>query len=96
MGLSWLEEEEGIEELRESVRASTMGELSLGEEEGPKMRRSLSSDGVIGRVISSFSGNGQSWGGSDGGFHLGLRYVSSGSFSIWVCRKTASEMIGIP
>ena len=35
------------------------------------MRRSLNSEGVNGRVISSFSGSVQSWGGgSGGGGHL--------------------------
>ena len=35
-----------------------MGEVSCGDDEGPKIRRSLNSVGVIGRVISSFSGSG--------------------------------------
>lgn len=75
---------EGLGELRESVKASTMGDGSPGEaEEGPKIRRSLSSDGVRGRgkEISLSSGRGQS---SEGGLFLGLRYGSRGSFSIWV------------
>lgn len=78
------EEEEGRGELRERVRASTMGEESWGEEEGPKIRRSFSSDGVNGIVISSCSGRGKSCGGGGMGlgFLLGLRYGSRGSDSI--------------
>lgn len=71
--------------MRENVKASTRGDGSLGEEEdGPKIRRSLSSEGVRGRgkEISSSSGRGQSSGGGCGVLFLGLRYGSKGSFSI--------------
>lgn len=66
--------------MRDRVRASTRLEAeedSPSWEEGPKMRRSLSSDGVngrAGRVISVSSGRGQSGdsGGGDGLGRLGL------------------------
>lgn len=80
------EEEEGesLGELKERVKASTRGEESVGEdEEGPKMRRSLREEGVIGTEISSFSGRES----SDGGFILKLKYGGNrGSFSISVCK----------
>lgn len=59
-----MDEEEGLGEPRERVKASTIGEASCGEEEkGPKMRRSLSSEGVKGIEISLFSGSGANNGG---------------------------------
>lgn len=62
-----MEEEEGLGELRERVKASTKGEVSCGEEEkGPKMRRSLSSEGVKGIEISLFSGSGTNTGAGAG------------------------------
>lgn len=76
---------EDLGELRESVKASMRGEGSLGEaEDGPKIRRSLSSPGVIGRgkEISSSSGRGKRGGGGGGVLFTGLRYGSRGSFSI--------------
>ena len=82
-----LEEDEGFGELRESVKASAIWEVSLGDWRGPKMRRSLSSDGVKdrGKDISLSSGKEQSRGGNWGGiFFLRLWYGSNGSFSIWV------------
>lgn len=77
------EQEESLGEIRERFKASTKGEASCREEEaGPKMRRSLSVEGVRGREISSCSGSGARTGGGRG-FFLGLRYGSRGSFSIW-------------
>lgn len=79
---------EDLGELRERVKASRRGEGSLGEaDDGPKIRRSLSSEGVRGRgkEISSSSGRGKRGGGGCGGcgvLFLGLRYGSRGSFSI--------------
>ena len=90
-----LEEEEVEEsrgELRERFKASSSGEESIGEEEedeGPKMRRSLSSEGVRGIEISLFSGSGANTG---DGLILGLRYEGSrGSFSIGKLRMFFSE-----
>lgn len=88
-----MEEEEGLGELRERVKASTKGEESCWEDEGPKMRRSLSSEGVRGTEISSCSGSGASTGGG-GGFLLGLEYGSRGSFSI--CWSAETELPGNP
>lgn len=64
MGSNNEEEEGGLEvlgELRDRVRASTRGDESRGEEAaaGPKMIRSLNSEGVKGTGISSCSGSGQ-------------------------------------
>lgn len=69
------EEEEDFGEFRESVKASAKGE-GWSIEEGPKMRRSLNSEGVMGITTSSFSGNGQRCGVNDNGdgFFLGLKY----------------------
>lgn len=79
---SWREDEaEGLGEARDSVKASNAEEASWGEDEGPKIRRSLNSVGVIGRIISSFSGSGYNWG-RQGGFPLGLIYGRRGSFSM--------------
>lgn len=87
------EEEESRGELRERFKASSSGEESIGEEEeedeGPKMRRSLSSEGVRGIEISLFSGSGANTG---DGLILGLRYEGSrGSFSIGKLRMFFSE-----
>lgn len=90
------EEGEGLGELRERVKASTIGEDSCGEDEGPKMRRSLSSEGVRGREISFSSGSGASTDGSGVGFLLGLRYGSRGSLSIWVSKNTTLGAAGKP
>lgn len=87
------EEGEGLGELRERVKASTIGEDSCGEDEGPKMRRSLSAEGVRGREISLSSGSGAS---TDGGLFLGLRYGSRGSFSILVSQNATLEAAGKP
>jgi hypothetical protein len=76
---------EDLGELRERVKASRRGEGSLGEaDDGPKIRRSLSSEGVRGRGkdISSSSGRGKRGGCGCGILFLGLRYGSRGSFSI--------------
>jgi hypothetical protein len=91
------DEEEGeyLGELRERVKASTIGEDSTGEDEGPKMRRSLSAEGVSGREISLSSGSGASTDGG-GGLFLGLRYGSRGSFSIWVSQDTTLGAAGKP
>ena len=92
------EEEEGeyLGELRERVKASTIGEDSTGEDEGPKMRRSLSAEGVRGREISLSSGSGASTDGGGGGLFLGLRYGSRGSFSIRVSQNTTLGAAGKP
>jgi hypothetical protein len=87
------EEEESRGELRERFKASSSGEESIGEEEeedeGPKIRRSLSSEGVRGIEISLFSGSGANTG---DGLIIGLRYEGSrGSFSIGKLRMFFSE-----
>lgn len=68
---SWSMEEEVLGEFMVRVRASMRrGEESLGdEEEGPKIRRSLNSEGVRGRATSSSSGRGKR---GDGRLFLGL------------------------
>lgn len=92
------EDEGGLEVLGEwigRVNASTRGEESRGEAvAGPKIIRSLNSEGVKETVNSSSSGSGQRFD-KDGSFLLGLpTYGSNGSFSIWVRRKTASGVAG--
>lgn len=65
------------------------------EEEGPKTRKSLSSEGVRGRgrEISSSSGREKSGG---GGFRRGLEYGSRGSCSMWGRRKTVFLVVDKP
>lgn len=63
-------EEEVLGEFSARVRASMRREESVGDEdEGPKMIRSLNSEGVRGRETSSSSGRAQR---GDGRFFLGL------------------------
>ena len=80
------EEEDGLDELKDEVNASTIGDDSIAEEEereGPNMSLSFNSDGVkaIGIETSLFSGRGKR-GGGGGVLFLGLTYGSKGSFSI--------------
>ncbi|KAM1796516.1 hypothetical protein COP2_037570 [Malus domestica] len=94
------DDEGGLEVLGEligRVNASTRGQESCDEAvAGPKIIRSLNSEGVKGIVNSSSSGSGQRIGKGDS-FLLGLpTYGSNGSFSIWVRQKTASGAAGKP
>lgn len=68
-------------EFKDKVKASTMGDESRGEEQGPKMRRSLSCDGLIGIGMEISSSSGRVKRGGEG-FILGLENERSGSFSM--------------
>lgn len=95
------EEVEGLGEfsVRVRVKASTrfeedesLGDDEDGAAEGPKIILSLSSDGVKGIEISSFSGKGKS---GDGWGLLGLILTNgkSGSFSIYEQSETTRRMV---
>lgn len=73
-------------EFKDKVKASTMGDESRGEEQGPKMRRSLSCDGLIGIGMEISSSSGRVKRGGEGfilAFLLLVFPVSRGILLLW-------------